>query len=62
MFYNKVTLGNTKILRDLDQKLAAAPIGSHSVHGQLPVDTDADEFIVYRYVQALPYLKITYKA
>ncbi|CAF4416820.1 unnamed protein product [Rotaria sp. Silwood2] len=61
MFYNKVTLGKQQILRDTNMTLQAAPIGFHSVHGIPSGSSNEDEFIVYRYAQALPYLKITYR-
>jgi hypothetical protein len=62
MYYNKVTLGNESVLQALNQELMSAPKGYHSTHGQYPGNTVSDEYIVYRYGQALPYLKITYKA
>jgi hypothetical protein len=62
MYYNKVTLGNESIVQVQNANLVAAPKGYHSTHGQFPSIPDADEYIVYRYGQALPYLKITYKA
>ncbi|CAF1083299.1 unnamed protein product [Rotaria sp. Silwood1] len=61
MFYSKVTLGKQQTLQNTDGNLKAAPKGFHSVHGIPPGTTNVDEFIVYRYAQALPYLKITYK-
>ncbi|CAF3756077.1 unnamed protein product [Rotaria sp. Silwood1] len=61
MFYNKVTLGKQQTLQNTDGNLKAAPKEFHSVHGIPPGTTNKDEFIVYRYAQALPYLKITYK-
>jgi hypothetical protein len=60
MYYNKVVLGNESILQALNQDLMSAPKGYHSTHGQYPGNTVSDEYIVYRYGQALPYLKITY--
>jgi hypothetical protein len=60
MYYNKVTLGKESILQDINQELMSAPKGYHSTHGQRPAHPNADEYIVYRYGQALPYLKITY--
>ncbi len=62
MYYNKVTLGNESILQVLNQELVSAPKGYHSTHGKFASNPHADEYIVYRYGQALPYLKITYKA
>lgn len=38
--------------------LTSAPQGCHSVKG---TGFQYTEYIVYRYAQALPYLKITYK-
>lgn len=58
MFYNKVTLGKEHVTKQQDGQLKFAPEGFHSVHGVIP---GADEYIVYRYGQGLPYLKITYK-
>jgi hypothetical protein len=40
----------------------SAPKGFHSIHGQFPGHANSDEYIVYRYGQAMPYLKIIYKA
>ncbi|CAF1532215.1 unnamed protein product, partial [Didymodactylos carnosus] len=59
MYYNKVLLGNQSDTTVQNSTLAAAPLGYHSVHG-IP-QPNMDEYIVYRYGQALPYLKITYK-
>jgi len=58
MFYNKVLLGNQVILPNADQTLVAAPVGYHSVKG---TSFKYTEYIIYRYGQALPYLKIIYK-
>ncbi len=60
MYYNKVTLGKESILREINEELMSAPKDYHSIHGKLP--DSPDEYIVYRYGQALPYLKITYTA
>ena len=49
-------------MRKVDRELQSAPIDFHSVHGTSPDKPGQDEYIVYRYGQALPYLKITYKA
>ena len=57
MFYNKVLLGNTVIKPEVDNSLASAPQGYHSVTG---IKFSYKEYIVYRYGQALPYLKILY--
>ncbi len=62
MYYNKVTLGKEWILKETDEELMSAPKGYHSIHGKLPDSPNSDEYIVYRYGQALPYLKITYTA
>ena len=40
-----------------NDKLTAAPVNFHSVIGE---HADYTEYIVYRYGQALPYLKIVY--
>ncbi|CAF0889255.1 unnamed protein product [Didymodactylos carnosus] len=61
MYYNKVSLGNEHILQEINQELNSAPKGYHSTHGKYPGNPMSDEYIVYRYGQALPYLKITYK-
>lgn len=58
MFYNKVTLGKESVQEQLDNKLVAAPKGFHSVKG---TDFQYTEYIVYRFGQALPYLKVTHK-
>jgi hypothetical protein len=62
MYYNKVALGKESVLQAINQELMSAPKGYHSTHGQVPGNPQSDEYIVYRYGQALPYLKITYKA
>ena len=59
MFYNKVVLGNQWELKAADNSLVSAPIGYHSVVGR---HSHLTEYIIYRYGQALPYLKITYTA
>jgi hypothetical protein len=59
MFYNKVLLGNPSILTAANNSLVSAPIGFHSVIGKHSPRT---EYIIYRYGQALPYLKIIYRA
>ena len=59
MFYNKVLLGNESVQANTDNKLAAAPKNYHSVKG---TEFQYTEYIVYRYGQALPYLKIIYTA
>ncbi len=62
MYYNKVTLGKECILQENNEELMSAPIGYHSVHGKFLDSPNSDEYIVYRYGQALPYLKIIYTA
>lgn len=62
MYYNKVLLGTPYVMPEINRELNSAPLGHHSVHGIHPEAPDHDEFIVYRYGQALPYLKITYLA
>jgi hypothetical protein len=57
MFYNKVLLGNPSILTAANNALVSAPKGFHSTIGKHSPRT---EYIIYRYGQALPYLKITY--
>ncbi|CAF0951177.1 unnamed protein product [Rotaria sp. Silwood1] len=59
IFYSKVTLGKESIMNQKDNKLTSAPKGFHSVQGTV---FSYREYIVYRYAQALPYLKITYTA
>ncbi|CAF5067262.1 unnamed protein product, partial [Rotaria sp. Silwood1] len=58
MFYAKVLSGIPSVLNQDNPKLTSAPIGSHSVQG---TGGQYEEYIVYRYGQALPYLKIIYK-
>jgi hypothetical protein len=62
MYYNKVALGKEFVLQAINQELMSAPKGYHSTHGQYPGTPHCDEYIVYRYGQAMPYLKITYIA
>lgn len=59
IFYNKVLLGIESGQNSPNNALAAAPLNHHSVHG---TGFSYEEYIVYRYGQALPYLKITYTA
>ena len=59
MYYNKVLLGIPTTLTATDQTLVSAPKGFHSVIGK---HNNLTEYIVYRYGQALPYLKIVYTA
>lgn len=58
MFYNKVTLGKESVQGQTNPALGAAPKDFHSVRGTTFQYT---EYIVYRFGQALPYLKVTYK-
>ena len=58
IFYSKVLLGIPSVQNTDDPKLTSAPIKCHSVQG---TGEQHEEYIVYRYGQALPYLKITYK-
>lgn len=57
MFYNKVCLGIPHVITATDAKLVSAPVGHHSIIGK---HNPLTEYIVYRYGQALPYLKIVY--
>ena len=59
MYYNKVLLGIPSILTAAKNDLVSAPKGCHSVIGK---HSNLTEYIVYRYGQALPYLKIIYTA
>ena len=59
MYYNKVLLGTPSTLTAPNRALFSAPKGCHSVIGKHDTLT---EYIVYRYGQALPRLKIVYKA
>ena len=61
MYYNKVTLGKESVVQELNMDLVSALKDFHSTHGKFASNPNADEYIVYRYGQALPYLKITYK-
>ncbi|CAF2786717.1 unnamed protein product [Rotaria sp. Silwood2] len=58
IFYAKVLLGIPSVQNTDNSQLRSAPIGFHSVQG---TGGQYEEYIVYRYGQALPYLKITYK-
>jgi hypothetical protein len=63
IFYNKVLLGIESVQTATDNALNAAPPNHHSVHGTGGwTGFQYDEYIVYRYGQALPDLKITYTA
>jgi len=59
MFDNKVLLGDEAILTDMDKSLVAAPREYHSVSG---TGRQYTKYIIYRYGQALPYLKVIYRA
>ena len=59
MFYNKVILGIISQQSAANAKFTSAPKGFHSVKGTAFTHL---EYIVYRYGQALPYIKITYNA
>ncbi len=58
MFYNKVLLGKESIQNTTNNTLVSAPKDYHSVRG---TQFTYAEYIIYRYGQALPYLKMTYK-
>ena len=64
MLYCKAILGNIDVidgkLND-DKVKASASIGYHSTKG-LPGPGLPTEYVVYRNTQAMPYLKITYRA
>ncbi|CAF3094125.1 unnamed protein product, partial [Rotaria sp. Silwood2] len=63
IFYNKVLLGIESVKTEIDSTLSSAPLDHHSVHGAGGwTGFQYHEYIVYRYGQALPYLKITYTA
>ncbi|CAF0941208.1 unnamed protein product [Didymodactylos carnosus] len=63
IFYNKVLLGKESVQSTRDDKLGSAPLDHHSVHGIGGwTGFQYHEYIIYRYGQALPYLKITYTA
>ena len=59
MFYNKVLIGVPSTLTSPNKSLVSAPKNYHSVIGK---HSSLTEYIVYRFGQALPYLKIIYKA
>jgi len=58
MYYNKVLIGKPHELTAANNDLMSAPKGFHSVIGRHSPRT---EYVVYRYGQALPFLKIIYK-
>jgi hypothetical protein len=58
IFYAKVLLGIPSIQTTNNAALTSAPVDCHSVQGS---GGEYEEYIVYRYGQALPYIKITYK-
>jgi hypothetical protein len=57
IYYNKVSLGKQFHMTTIDRTLAAPPPAYHSIYGTV---FSNDEYITYRYGQALPYVKITY--
>ena len=57
MYYNKVLLGTPSTLNATNNALVSAPKGYHSIIGK---HNQLTEYIVYRYGQALPRLKIVY--
>jgi hypothetical protein len=59
MFYNKVLLGKESIQNTVNRSLVSAPKDHHSVR---ETQFKYTEYIMYRYGQDLPYLKIIYKA
>ncbi|CAF1563548.1 unnamed protein product [Adineta ricciae] len=62
MYFNKVVLGKEFILTTTNSNLVSAPKDHHSVHAIFSGLPYSDEYIVYRYGQAMPYLKIIYIA
>ncbi len=58
MYYTKVLLGKASILNETNPALVSAPKDFHSVIGK---HSSMTEYMIYRYGQALPYLKIIYK-
>ena len=58
LYYNKVILGKQAKMSETNEQMASAPKDYHSVLG---THFGHNEYIVYRYGQVLPYLKITYK-
>ena len=62
IFLTKVLMGNVQKLNRHRTNLISAPDKYHSIHGTFPHLPNRDEFIIYRYGQALPYIKIRYKA
>ncbi|UJR29681.1 hypothetical protein I4U23_017229 [Adineta vaga] len=61
LYQTKVLLGNVKQCSAPDINLTSAPHNYHSIHGIFTAQPNSDEFIIYRYGQALPHVKITYK-
>jgi hypothetical protein len=57
IYYSKILLGKESKQTTVNPSLVSAPHSFHSVVGTLNGFT---EYIVYRYGQALPYMKITY--
>ncbi|UJR32828.1 hypothetical protein I4U23_020290 [Adineta vaga] len=62
MYYNRVTLGKESVIQENNPELVSAPKGYHSIHATFAGHPHSDEYIVYRYGQAMPYLRITYTA
>ncbi|UJR32836.1 hypothetical protein I4U23_020298 [Adineta vaga] len=62
MYYNRVTLGKESVIQENNPELVSAPKGHHSIHATFAGHPYSDEYIVYRYGQAMPYLRITYTA
>jgi hypothetical protein len=58
MFYCKVALGQEMIMDNFNSALCSTPRDHHSVRG---VVSDYPDYIVYRFTQALPFLKIVYR-
>jgi len=56
IFVCRVILGKQQVVSQTNANLFAPDKGYHSIKGQ----TNYNEFIVYRYGQAIPYWKITY--
>ncbi|CAF3323895.1 unnamed protein product, partial [Rotaria sp. Silwood2] len=59
MFSAKILLGIPSVQNTDNTSLNAAPVGYHSVQG---TGGQYEEYIVYRYGKALPYLEVTYTA
>ncbi len=61
MYLTKVLLGIVQECANPRIKSTSAPEGYHSIRGVFPLQPTSDEYIMYRYGQALPYLKIIYR-